>query len=398
MRFNLEDKIMNTAFTKLTNSTTTSTCSNKSDDTLMDEFIDELKELSDNKEVKFSNNQTVSNIPEGHILLIEQQLKQLKNNINKLEHIENIISFYDASLNIQNKNPILNFIKEKIEALVASTGSKKKYFEQNIFDGNDNTRTLEGKKRFFITNIQPWHKGLQAKLLAQKLPAITSTSTHSEENAADTATASSNNALAEIGTLTENNFTATPTMITRLRNNMAAMLKSILEPGDRITVASTLIDIIKDKVLSRDENSAMWNPATRNLINCSIFETNILTTLFPHSKTKTEVMNILDIWNNNLNDFPNDIYNDAIDIFVKTDMIFIDRNSLGKYCQEKGLDYNQIEFVISNPQNEKNITTPNHFTIKNRSPDFIHPDGNCGFHCLAYLLYQRELARQNIED
>ena len=77
---------MNTAFTKLPNSTTTSTCSNKSDDTLMDKFIDELKELSDNKEVKFSNNQTVSNTPEGHIRLIEQQLKQLKNNINKLEH------------------------------------------------------------------------------------------------------------------------------------------------------------------------------------------------------------------------------------------------------------------------------------------------------------------------
>ncbi len=175
MCFNLEDKIMNTVL--MGNVTGTSACSSKSDDTLMDKFIDELKELSDNKEVKFSNNQTVSNTPEGHIRLIEQQLKQLKNNINKLEHLENIFSFYDASLNIQNKETILNFVKEKIEALVESTSNKIKYFDQNIFASNDKALTLEQKKGLFITNIQPWHKELQTKLLTQTPLAITNIST-----------------------------------------------------------------------------------------------------------------------------------------------------------------------------------------------------------------------------
>ena len=393
MRFNLEDKIMNPAFTERPNSTTTRKCSTKSDDILMDEFIDELKNLSNDNPVPNTHNSHIN-----HIELIRQQLAKLKNNINKLEHLENIFSFYDASLNIQDKDNILNFIKEKIEALVPSTSSKKKYFEQNIFASDNKTLTLKQKKGLFIKNIQPWHKELQAKLLAQKPPAITNTSTHSEENAADTATASSNNALAEIGTLTENNFTANPTMITQLRNNMADMLKSIQEPDGRSTVASILIEAIKDKVLSIEGNSAVWDPATRNLSNCSIFETNILTTLFPHSNTKTEVMNILDMWNDNLNTLPTNVYEKAIDILVKTDKTFIDRNSLSKYCQENGLDYAQIDFVIYNPNNEENITAPNHFTIKNRSPYFIPADGNCGFHCLAYLLYQQRLARQNIED
>ena len=131
MRFNLEDKIMNTTLTGLVTSTTTSTCSSKSDDTLMDKFIDELKNLSKNK--------PVSNTHDSHINpidLIEQQLAKLKNNVNKLEHLENIFSFYDASLNIQNKETILDFIKEKIEYLVESTS--KKYFEQNKRNQNSN--------------------------------------------------------------------------------------------------------------------------------------------------------------------------------------------------------------------------------------------------------------------
>lgn len=172
-------------------------------------------------------------------------------------------------------------------------------------------------------------------------------------------------------------FKAKQDQITELRNQMRTIL---MDEKHQNKAKVSLVEAVCNKL--QDYNPEYWNQmmdpnntkisaADKKLINC-----------FPEVKTKNDYDDKIGLYFDQIYINPEimskEEYTALVDYFVLEPKSHVDQRWVNLTCAALKLDENKI------------ILEKSHFYIAGKPSNFIPDDGNCAFHCIQYLLHQKE--------